>query len=408
MPRWVAVTALVKNDANGLDPAGVRLVSVSALCVGMGASLGFLPGFLATSLRDDLGIGRGQVGVLVSLHFGCTGIGSVFGGRLTERFGARIVIIADMAIVAAAATFSAVIGEYWALLVAAVFAGFAYSLVNAGTNVAVGRAIPLSRRTTAMSLKTAGVPLMAVVAGGAGPPIASAVGWEPVVAVTALVAAVTAVIAGLTFADDRPPPMEKRTKVPLPAGFYWYPVGAFLLIAGSQPLYSWTIAYLEQALGAAPGLAGGVSAGASACGVVIMILSARSADKEGPEARLRRLVVLIGINCVGTVLVLVGEFTGIAVVALGAVIGIGAQLAAIGTMHAAVVDRAPDAIASATGITMTGYYVGALASPVAFGLLADATGTFAWSWGATIVLLLAALPVWVMAGQQRTVIPVGT
>jgi CP family cyanate transporter-like MFS transporter len=132
-----------------------------------------------------------------------------------------------------------------------------------------------------------------------------------------------------------------------------------------------------------------------------MIGSARFADREGPEARLRRLIILIAIVSAGTLLVLLGEFIGIAVVAAGVVIGIGAQLAAIGTMHAAVVDSAPAAVARATGVTMTGYYVGALASPAAFGMLADATGTFSWSWAATAVLLILALPVWALAGRVR-------
>lgn len=391
----------MSDTTNEFGSAGIRVVAASALCLGVGASLGFIPGFLATSLRDDLGISRGQVGVLVSLYFGCTGLGSVLGGLLTEAFGARIVIIVDMVIVAAAATFGAIVGEYWGLLVTAIVAGSAYSLVNAGTNVAVGRAVSARLRTTAMSIKTAGVPLMAAVAGGAGPPIASEVGWQPILFATAFIAAVAAVIAGLTFHDDRPPQVMQRTKAELPAGFYSYPLGAFLLVAGSQPLYSWTVAYLEQSLDASPGLAGGISAGASACGVVIMIGSARFADREGPEARLRRLIMLIAIVSAGTLLVLLGEFIGIAVVAAGVVIGIGAQLAAIGTMHAAVVDSAPAAVARATGVTMTGYYVGALASPAAFGMLADVTGTFSWSWAATAMLLILALPVWALAGRVR-------
>jgi len=223
--------------------------------------------------------------------------------------------------------------------------------------------------------------------------------------VTAFAALAAAVIAGFTFQDDRPAPTTKRTKTALPGGFYWFSLGAFLLVAGSQPLYSWMVAYLEQSLGASPELAGGISAAASACGVVIMIASARFADKEGPEERMRRLILLIVITTVGTLLVLFGGFIGIVLVAIGAVIGVGAQLAAIGTMHAAVVDRAPQAVARATGVTMTGYYIGALASPAAFGALADATGTFAWSWVATAFLLVLAVPVWAMAGRVRAPSP---
>lgn len=387
------------NEEHAVGSAALGMVAVSALCVGLGASLGFIPGFVATTMRDDLGVSRGQVGVLVSLHFGCTGFGSVLGGRLTETLGARAVIVADMVIVAGAAAFGAAIGEYWALLVTAVTAGSAYSLVNAGTNVAIGRAIPPQRRTMAMSVKTAGVPLMAVVAAGVGPSVAARVGWRPILAATACVALSAAAIAGFTFQNDRPASTARSAAASLPTGFFWFPLGAFLLVAGSQPLYSWIVAYLEQSLDASPGLAGGVSALASACGVLIMIANARFADREGPKQRLRRLILLIVMNVVGTLLVLIGASSGILVVAFGAVIGVGAQLAAIGTMHAAVVDRCPRAVARATGLTMTGYYIGALASPAAFGALADATGTFAWSWSATVLLLILAVPVWTVAGR---------
>ena len=226
---------------NEVGSAAIRMITVSALCIGLGASLGFIPGFVATTMREDLGISRAQVGLLVSLYFGCTGFGSVLGGRLTEAFGARTVVVADMLIVAGAAAFSAAVGEYWALLVTAVAAGSAYSLVNAGTNVAIGRAVPPQRRTMAMSIKTAGVPLMAVVAAGAGPSVAARVGWQPILAVTPFAALVAAVIAGFTFQDDRPAPTTKRTKTALPGGFYWFSLGAFLLVAGSQPLYSWMV-----------------------------------------------------------------------------------------------------------------------------------------------------------------------
>lgn len=380
------------------DPGVIRIVAVSALCMGMGASLGFVPGFLATTLRDDLGISRGQVGLLVSLYFGCTGIGSIMGGRATDRFGARAVIATDMVLVGLAAFMTAAIGTYWSLVLAAIVAGSAYSLVNAGTNVAIGRATDPARRTLAMSVKTAGVPFMAMVAAAAGPPMADRSSWQTITVVTGVIALIAGLIAVIVFDDDRPVAGAAPSRGELPDGFWWFAVGAFLLIAGSQPLYSWTVAYLEQSLDASPGVAGAISAAASGAGVVFMIASAQRTDRVGPEARVRRLITLLAINLVGTVLVMTGELVGTWFVAVGAVIGISAQLAAIGTMHAAVVDRAPHAVARATGVTMTGYYIGALASPAAFGWLADATDTFAWSWAATAVLLAVALPVWRIAG----------
>lgn len=391
-------------DAGERDPtSAVSVVAIAAMCMGLGASLGFTPGFIATALRDDLDISRGEVGLLVSLYFGCTGVGSIMGGRMTDRFGARAVVVLDMAAVAAAAVLSAAVGTYWSLLVAAVIGGTAYALVNAGTNVAIARSVPQRRRTLAMSIKTAGVPLMAAIAAALGPVSANRWSWQHISAAIAVFAVVGGVGAALVLADDRPDRRDTQPSKQLPAGFVWFPIGAFLLIAGSQPLYSWVVPYLEQSLDASPGVAGGISSAASAAGVGVMVLNGLRTDRIGAELRVRRIIVLLAINVVATAMVLAGDAIGIALVAVGTIVGISVQLSAIGTMHATIVDRAPGAVARATGWTMTGYYLGALFSPAAFGALADLTDTFAYSWAATIVLLLLAIPAWATAGKVTIV-----
>ena len=111
------------------------------------------------------------------------------------------------------------------------------------------------------------------------------------------------------------------------------------------------------------------------------------------------IVALLLLNAAAITMVLLGDAIGLGFAIAGTVIGISVQLSAIGTMHATIVDRAPGAVARATGWTMTGYYLGALVSPTAFGVVADATDTFTWSWIGTIVLLLLAVPAWLAAGR---------
>ena len=373
------------------------------MCTGIGAALGFMPGFIATSLRDDLNISHGEVGLLVSLYFGCTGLGSILGGRLTDRLGARFVVLLDMAAVAGAGILIAVSGTYWSLVVAAALGGTGYALVNAGTNVAIARSIPLRRRTLAMSVKTAGVPVMAAVTAALGPWSARRWEWPRISLVIAILAVCSGVIAWAVLDDDRPERNVGVTNRELPHGFIWFPIGAFLLVAGSQPLYSWVVAYLEQSLNTSPALAGGVSALASVIGVGVMMANALRTDRVRPALRLKRITMFLSINLLGTIMVLAGEAVGLVLVVVGTVLGIAAQLSSIGTMHATIVDRAPLAVARATGWTMTGYYLGALFSPAAFGVLTDATGTFAYSWAMTAVLLVLAIGAWHRAAQLSSV-----
>lgn len=381
-----------------LDGPAVVLIAVSAMAVGTGAALGFIPGFVATEIRADLGVSRGQVGLIVSVYFGCTGLGSVLGGRVTEVLGARMVVVIDMLLVATAALFTAIVGTYWALLVAGLVAGTGYSLANAGTNVAIGRVIPADRRTMAMAIKTAGVPVMAAITAGGGPWAAQRWSWQAMWFTVATVAAVAAIAAFKSLPADRPE-KAKRSVAVLPNGIMWFPIGAFFLVAGTQPLYSWTVAYLEESLDASPLIAGGVSSAASIIGIGAMVFSAFRADRFGASNRIPWMMFLLGIASVATFLVLAGEKMGVGVVAIGVIIGISAQLSAIGIMHATIVDRAPSAVARATGLTMTGYYIGALASPFLFGVIADATGTFGWSWLGTGSLLCLAIPCWAFANR---------
>ena len=381
------------------------VIAVCSVCTGVGSVLGFIPGFIATALREDLGISQGRIGLLVGLYFGCTGLGSILGGRLTDRFGSRAVVVADMTIVALAAAFGAALGSYWALLVAACVAGAGYTLVNAGTNVAIAHAVPLRRRTLAMSIRTAGVPATAAIAAAAGPAAAQRWGWELLLWAVAGSALLAGAGAALLLSDSSGQQESERAlpTTALPKGFIWFPIGAFLMIAGSQPLYSWIVPYLEQSLDASPGLAGGTSAVASVVGVGVMIMNALRSDLVGPSQRMSRLVILLGVNAIAIVLVVSGQTAGIGVSLAGTLLGISVQLSAIGIMHATIVDRVPGAVARATGWTMTGYYLGALVSPVAFGYVADVTDTFVWSWLATIVLLLLAIPAWLAAGRVNIV-----
>ena len=388
-----------------MSRGATRVVAICSICSGLGAALGFLPGFIATTFRDDLGISKGQVGLLVGLYFGCTGLGSIMGGRLTDRFGARAVVVADMVSVTIAGAFAAAVGTYWSLLVAAIIGGSGYALVNAGTNVAMAHAVPIRRRTLAMSVKTAGVPAMAAITAAVGPWAANRWSWQHVIWALVILTILAAVGAGLILGNDRNGEVggDTGSLVPLPTGFIWFPVGAFLLIAGSQPMYSWVVPYLEQSLDASPSVAGGISAVASAVGVVVMIFSALRSDRTGADSRVALIVVLLFANAGAILMVLLADAIGLALAIVGTVIGIAVQLSAIGTMHATIVDRAPGAVARATGWTMTGYYLGALVSPTAFGVVADVTDTFTWSWMATIALLLLAVPAWRAAGRVAIV-----
>lgn len=378
------------------------LIGVSAGSVGVGASLGFFPGFLATVLSEDLGVSKGKVGLIVGIYFGATGIGSILAGKITELYGPRKVIFADMLAVATCSFLIAILGNYAMWVISSLVAGAAYGLTNTGTNAAIGKAIPEVQRTLAMSIKTAGVPFMATVASAIGPWSAGKWQWENILVVNGICALVVGLAALVIVPDDNFELGESLITKSLPVKFYWFGIASFLLIAGSQPLYSWIVSYLEDSLDVSSGLAGAITSIACFCGVIGMILNGLHADRVGAEKRIQLIMALLTISAIAVGFIILGLVIGVWIVLVGAIIGVTAQLAAIGTMHACVVDKAPFSVSRATGVTMTGYYLGALASPGLFGYVVDWTGSFAYPWAGTAILLLAAVFAWFKAGKIET------
>lgn len=356
-----------------------RVVAVSTAAAGMGSSIGFMTGLMSPVLQDDLRVSRAAVGLLVGLFFGATGLGSRTGGALVDRLGARATVTADLVVVAACAGTAALLGHYGVLLIASVIAGFGYALCITGTNVAVAAAVPVTRRAWALTVKTAGIPAQVAIGSLLGPSLGERFGWRAVMGGVAVVAAVVALLASTTL--PRGGTVERAAdRGPLPSGFVRFPIACFLLIAGTQPLFSWVVPYLRDAAGLSLTAAGRLAAVGSALGVVVMIAVASRSDRLGPGNRVPTIVVLCGACAVGGVLLAAGTRAGVIVGAIGFVGGAVSQLAAIGLLHASIVDVAPDAVGRGSGVAMTGYYLGALVAPWLFGLLVDRSGGFVTPW----------------------------
>lgn len=378
-------------------------VAACTLAVGLAAALGFVPGYVATSLRADLGLSRAEVGLIVSLYFGSTGVMSILGGSVTDRIGARRVIVGDMVVVAACASLAAWWGDLVGLLLTSVIAGAGYAGVNAATNAAIAAVVDPARRTVALSVKTGGVPAMASVAALLGAPLAASTSWRVVWMVVAVLALCSGVFAFRVLPREAVAVAPGVRRGRAPSGVWWFSLGAFLLVAGSQPLFSWLVPYLEEAVGTSASVAGSVASFSAAVGLGLLVVNARSVDRSVEGSKVTRLGSLCIATAVSVVLVMLGSEFGLVVAVLGGVGGVALQLAAIGTMHALVVERSGGAVAAATGVTMTGYYLGALVSPVAFGALVDATGSYSTGWLALVALLVGSTGAWFVGGRVTVV-----
>ncbi len=390
----------------------MAVVAVSSLSTAFSVGVGLLPGLIASALRADLGIYYWQVGLLVSLHFGCSGLASIPAGRITDRWGARLAVTSNLVLGTLAAGLAAALGSYAALLAAAVLSGFGYALSGVGTSVAVVHAVSQRWRTAAMVATNAGLPAIIALCAFFGPWASDRWRWEWVMGALAVGAAVSALLALRVLGDDRPD-REEDVERRLPRHFGWFPVAAFLMLSGFAPTLTWAVSYLES-LGATPTLSGVLVGTTAAITVTALIAASLLADRMDPQTRMRlvaalstnrrltwgifgfvryriRLVMtLCLVRAAFGALILAGVAFGVGVAVVGIVGGMIVQTACVSALTAAVADRAPNAVARATALTLVGYFLGALVGPVAFGIFLDAVGSYAWAWFIVCVLLVGA------------------
>ena len=87
-----------------------------------------MPGLIAPVLRTDLGLQHWHIGLLVSLHFASSALSEVPAGRITDRWGTRLAIVANLTLTAAGAALAAILGSYPGLVAAAVLSGLGNAL----------------------------------------------------------------------------------------------------------------------------------------------------------------------------------------------------------------------------------------------------------------------------------------
>ena len=409
------------------DQAGQRpLAAASGTVVAMalGSAVGFLPGFIIVALRADLGLDYWQVGLLSSVNYGCTWLAMLPAARLTDRWGARRVVLLDMVLVVVAAAIAAVAASFPILLVAAVLNGVGYALTNVGTNVVVKRSIEAQWRTAAMVAKSAAVPAFLALLAAFGPWIADRWHWRWMYAAVAVGGAAAALVVGRTLPDDRPAAGSAAPRE-LPRYFGWFPVGAALMVFATIPIYLLSVPYLDESLGFASATSGVLVGVSAAVGVGITLVIVLASRRFSPEFRARLVVILsarsrfmwaifglvlyrirlVMVLCltmgIFIALVLAGGSFGVVVAMVGIVGTMSLQSARLGAMNAAVVERAGAAAARGSALAMGGYYFGTMASPVVFGAFLDLGLSYRWVWLICIVLLVGAAVAYRLAGRLQ-------
>ena len=396
------VSAQAWEERSGF--ARLSFAAVLALAMGTSTYAGYAFGVLGPLIRDEFGISRFQLGLLTTCFFLVGGPLSLAAGRATDAYGARRVMVAAFAVAAGAIVGMAVAPSFLLMLLGAAGAGIALATGNPVTNKLIADHLPPGRRGLVMGGKQAGVQVGAFLTGAVLAPIATQVGWRAAFGWSALVPLLGLVGAVMLIpraagAEAGAPPDRGVADGRLPVGVRWLAAYAFLMGSGVAAINAYLPLYLVERAGASHEAAGAVAATIGGVGIASRIAWGWASERM-PSFSLPLL--LLGIGAV------------VAVAMVAAVEGIGLWIAwpaaalfgatavtwnAVG-MLAVITESGSRLAGAASGVVTAGFYIGFVGSPMAFGLLVDATHQYLPAW--LLVMAVFAATVAVVLGWRRS------
>jgi len=406
----------------------------------------FLVGALTVQITRQLHFAASGLGVVVAVFFVGATAGSLLAGKVAEWIGLSRAMRSATALSAVCLVAVGVLAN--SLLVLGVIlclAGFTDGVIQPAVNGFLAGRVASGRQGLAFGIKQSAIPLSTLLGGLAVPAIALTVGWRWAFLAAGALAAGIVVALPSARKMQRPPgvaPAADKGAVPAQgtpgtageggsgvsqsgstgseAAGSARPIRSGAAGAGGSDLQLRALLVLAvgagigggtaNALGSflisgtvaahvAEGLAGVLAAAGSVCGLVVRILITSRADRQSTN-QFRVVALMLALGAAGYAL-LAAEVPLLMVA--GALLAFGAGWGWNGLFTYSVVRSHPHAPAKATGVTQAGVFVGAVAIPPLFGLLASQVSyTAAWAFDGALVSVGAVV---MLAGARRIVLP---
>ncbi|GAY07532.1 major facilitator superfamily MFS_1 [Pseudonocardia sp. N23] len=348
----------------------------------------FLLGAAAPSLRADLHVDAGRLGLAVSAFWIAMALVGLVGGHVAHALGARATTLVGIGVGVVSLVGLATATSFPLLIVFAVVGGTATALATPAGDMAVFATVPADRRGLAYGIKQASLPAASLLAGLGVPLIVLTVGWRWAFAAAALLALPAVLAFPRRFPRSHAPssaePAPRRAVKP--RGLVPVSVAVGLAMAAVSATGGFYVVAAVAGGTAAP-TAGFLLALGGVCGIGGRFIASWRFGTAG-----RPLLVcagLMGAGGIGTagLALLAGSTAGLAV---ATVLACGAGWGWNGLLTQDVVASHPEATARASAAIMVGAASGGVAGPVLFGLLATGAGyTVAWLCAGACLLLAA-------------------
>ena len=359
---------------------GLPLTVIMTAALGVTAFVQYTPAVLSPFLLEEFGWDRWQIGALITA-FTLTGAGgSPALGRYADRIGGRNALVGLYAANTAGLLALAAAPGFVSMLVVMLLAGFAAAAANPATNKLIGVHVAPSRRGVVMGVKQSGGAIGVSVA-GLLPLLAGAAGWRWAALVSAMLpaAGLLAVVAWIPTDPKRPSrSMVAKTAARTPL-IRWLALQGFLVGVGTGAFIAFLPLYAQERLEFSA-----TTAGAAATLFGVVAIAGRMI-----WGRMRDRFVDVGVPlgmtmaaaAVVPLLVWMAASTSPALLWVGAAVGGLSFMSWNVLAMLAVVEGVPHhAAGQASGDVFLGYFTGLAPAPILFGLVVDATGTYAWGW----------------------------
>ena len=355
--------------------------AVLATAMATGTFPGYAFGVLGPHLVAEFSLKRFELGLISSVFFLFGALLSLSAGRAVDHFGARRVMLASFMLLAASVLGIAASVAYGLVLVFACMSGIALAVGNPATNKLVAMHIRPGRRGLVIGVKQAGVQLGAFLAGAFLAPLAMLAGWRlALAAMTIIPFAALVTTRWVVPRDHRTDATEHRADWGRAvAGIRWLVGYAFLMGFAAAAVMAYLPLFLVESSHMTGAEAGAVVAVVGMVGIGGRVGWAWATEKV---ASYWLPLAICGAGGVLGIVLLSSAPTTSSVMAYAAATVLGATAMAwnsVGMM--AVLSRSDRQTAGrASGVVLFGFYIGFVSSPLAFGWLADVSGTYLWGW----------------------------
>jgi MFS family permease len=328
---------------------------------------------VSSFLNADLGIGLGDLGVLVGAYMLPGIVVALPGGTLGKRFGEKRIAVVGLLLMTVGGALTAVAGDFAMAALGRVISGAGAVVLNVLLTGMVAEWFARDRLVTAMAILVTSWPAGIGIALVTGPSVAAAAGWPAMMWLSAAASLVACALVAAVYRRPEAVPESAAEDVRgrLTARDFWlaswsgqvwalYNVG-YILVVSFMPA-------LMFADGASPTTAGLVTSLATWILIITVPLGGLLIDRIGHNVAIMQLSFAVMAVAMAATAVIPAALAIVVVVGLFAGPSAGAIMALpAGVLRAAV-------RTTGMGIYFTWYYVAMAVLPPFAGWLGDSTG----------------------------------